>query len=517
MESFISSSAVLLAATLGFVLAGRADADAKHAAQVKQEHDAKQREIARRISELLVSAKECELQDRPHGALLAAQEILELDAQCFEAYFVLTSNEEDDSKYEELVAQAREHARGEKQRRMVDVVRERPSKQNLKFAVPPPGESPSTEIWYLLFVAKYCHAAQQSSRAIEYCESVIADKRATNLDQALALVFKGHAFAGNEHQVEETIKTYKLALEKYPNATAALLNLANIYIGLPDHVGQAKEMVEQAHRINPNDFMIQVTMGHVYTSEQKMDEAEKSFLRALELNQRAADAYIGLTGIYLRKGENKKALELLSRASKNQVDDPLFDFSKLEANFFTLNFTNFKQVMKRVLASPAFTDKQKEEVNIFGSIVQSCEMLFQKYEPLRQLVGQELPPWSKKLCSMERFLNSIEFSIDLSSEVERFEWDSWLKLLVFLSTAYTPAQERFIENLEAFFQAIMHPSQQHMMILMTNMNIAWWIIDDIVQKSGKMYDIEWNQRVQNFVETSKSDPRRGFVKGFLKK
>jgi len=170
-------TAPLLAAAVANSVSGSASpakpSAAQEAEQLKKkqlqeaaaEEERKRKEIiAQKIQKLLTEAKEFELKDMQSKAIDVALEILKLDPSYFEAFFIIISNEEEESKYVQLVENARRAAKSKQQESMVNLISEKPSNSRLRYAVPAPLDCPSSEIWFWLFLAKYSNAAQKNKR-----------------------------------------------------------------------------------------------------------------------------------------------------------------------------------------------------------------------------------------------------------------------------------------------------------------------------------------------------------------
>ncbi|TWT43897.1 TPR repeat-containing protein YrrB [Phycisphaerae bacterium RAS1] len=91
----------------------------------------------------------------------------------------------------------------------------------------------------------------------------------------------------------DAIKAYKQALEctRTPQPIV-LVNLATVYIN-QERYASARKTLQIAIQTDPNLSMAHERMGFCYWCEKKLDDAAQSYLRAVMLDNRNADAFSG--------------------------------------------------------------------------------------------------------------------------------------------------------------------------------------------------------------------------------
>jgi tetratricopeptide (TPR) repeat protein len=149
---------------------------------------------------------------------------------------------------------------------------------------------------------------------------------------------------GNAHaslnQLDQALAAYQTALKIRPDTAAALTNIGTVYY----QQGKFDEAAQQMHKalaIDPGDAETHYMLGATYVQQalgiepngaetpmlgatsvqqQKLDEAEKSFNKAIELKPDLAEAYTGLGNVQLARKNTDEAVKTLQKATALKPD-----------------------------------------------------------------------------------------------------------------------------------------------------------------------------------------------------
>lgn len=122
---------------------------------------------------------------------------------------------------------------------------------------------------------------------------------------------------------DDAQREYTLASALSPRSAQPLLNLASVQIqaassrGDPASLDLAIENTKKALALKPLSALAHCLAGAAYVKAASFDDAEKSFLRALDINARMAAARLLLSDLYMRQENWEGAVEHL----KAYLDD----------------------------------------------------------------------------------------------------------------------------------------------------------------------------------------------------
>ena len=140
---------------------------------------------------------------------------------------------------------------------------------------------------------------------------------------ALANFVQGMAFEENG-EMDQALEAYRKVLNVDPGQSELASRVAALLIR-QDDFPQAIDVLKDAVKANPNDAGPYRQLAFIYAKYlKKTDQAVDYANRAIALNPRDIEAYQRLCEIELAAGEEKKALEVLDRATKVQSDDAGF-------------------------------------------------------------------------------------------------------------------------------------------------------------------------------------------------
>lgn len=121
-------------------------------------------------------------------------------------------------------------------------------------------------------------------------------------------------------RIEDAIAETERALQLDPKLVQAHVNLIILYGRMGDR-GKAEEHYQAAVSLNPNQFPgAYYNYGVLLLGEGKLDEADKAFRRALEINPSYADAHNNLGTLLERQGKLEEALAEYRKAVEEKPD-----------------------------------------------------------------------------------------------------------------------------------------------------------------------------------------------------
>ena len=140
---------------------------------------------------------------------------------------------------------------------------------------------------------------------------------------ALADFVEGMAFEENG-EMDRALEAYRKVLNVDPGQSDLAARVAALLIR-QDDFPQAIDVLKDAIKANPNDAEPYRQLAFIYAKYlKKTDQAVEYANRAIALDPRDIEAYQRLCEIQLAAGEEKKALEVLERATKAPSGDATF-------------------------------------------------------------------------------------------------------------------------------------------------------------------------------------------------
>jgi tetratricopeptide (TPR) repeat protein len=141
--------------------------------------------------------------------------------------------------------------------------------------------------------------------------------------RAVAHFVEGMAFEENG-EMDRALEAYRKVLDVDPGQSELASRVAALLIRQEDFP-QAIDILKDAIKANPNDAEPYRQLAYIYARYLKRtDQAIDYANRAITLNPRDIEAYQRLVEIEVAMGEEKKALEVLDRATKVPSDDANF-------------------------------------------------------------------------------------------------------------------------------------------------------------------------------------------------
>ncbi|MCB9224139.1 MAG: tetratricopeptide repeat protein [Crocinitomicaceae bacterium] len=142
----------------------------------------------------------------------------------------------------------------------------------------------------------------------------------------------------------EAEKMLKEQVAKHPGEKDILIEMINLYIDT-DRKEEAVTALNDVIALDPNNVILIYTAGTVYENMDDFENAEKQYLRAIEIDGANVNALSALGGLYFNKGA-----DLNNQANKLEFGDPNYD--KMVADSKDYFSKSVPYLEKAVEASP---------------------------------------------------------------------------------------------------------------------------------------------------------------------
>ena len=184
----------------------------------------------------------------------------------------------------------------------------------------------------------------------------------------------------NEGDRDGAIVQYKKVLELAPKMPGAHFELAEALLqkSKTQHErGEAEEAFKAELALYPGNVNAQCRLGDLYLSagNTRLDDAYKSYSRALQLQPDFATAQLGLGKVLIRMGKNNEAVAALREAARLDPVDSTAHYL-------------LAQTYRR-LGQPADADR---ELKIFENLESSRKKIHEVFQEMHQLGHEDEPP-----------------------------------------------------------------------------------------------------------------------------
>lgn len=125
----------------------------------------------------------------------------------------------------------------------------------------------------------------------------------------------------DEKRYEEAIMEFSEIKEKLDSYPKVHYQLARVYLA-QNNLTKAKEMATRELELNPNLDSAHFIMGEIFRLSKDYREAILKYEKAISLNFRSVDALVSMAIVRLGQNYANEALELLSRALKEDLSNP---------------------------------------------------------------------------------------------------------------------------------------------------------------------------------------------------
>ncbi|MFZ3128297.1 MAG: tetratricopeptide repeat protein, partial [Rhodoferax sp.] len=126
----------------------------------------------------------------------------------------------------------------------------------------------------------------------------------------------------DEKRYDEAIMEFSEIKDKLDSYPRVHYQLARVFLAKNDLV-QAKAMAQKELELNPNLDAAHFIMGEVFRLAKDYREAVIKYEKAISLNPRSVDALVSMAIIRLGQNYAAESLELLSRALKEDLTNPM--------------------------------------------------------------------------------------------------------------------------------------------------------------------------------------------------
>ena len=171
-------------------------------------------------------------------------------------------------------------------------------------------------------------------------------------------------------EAEKKIEALKLLEIDFPNDIVIKQALSATYFTKKENT-KAREYLEEALKLEPNNFSINYNLGLFYKSMQNEEIAIEYFQKAIKLNKNLTEGYNALGDIYSNNGNIEEAITAYKKSinlNKSKKDTKII--SRLAVNLFNNGSKN----------------KNKKNINESISYFELCHEL----EPMNSLFGYTL-------------------------------------------------------------------------------------------------------------------------------
>src|SRR6266700_2136147 len=209
---------------------------------------------------------------------------------------------------------------------------------------------------------------------------------------ALAHFIEGMAFEENG-EMDQALEAYRKVLNVDPGQSDLASRVAAMLIR-QDDFPQAIDVLKDAIKANPNDAEPYRQLAFIYAKYlKKTDQAVDYANRAIALDPRDIEAYQRLCEIELAAGDEKKARDVLERATKVHSDDAAFwtQLGKLYAAIlFKIDVQPDDANAREKLATGfILTNQRGKAVEMLEQIIKQHPEKYQPYDLLAQVLDDE--------------------------------------------------------------------------------------------------------------------------------
>ncbi|HEX8562141.1 MAG TPA: tetratricopeptide repeat protein [Flavobacterium sp.] len=131
----------------------------------------------------------------------------------------------------------------------------------------------------------------------------------------------------SQNKTDEAKAAFTKARAENPNDTSLMLSEADLYLKL-NEMDNYKRLIGEVLAKDPNNAVLTYNLGVVALNGGQPAEAEKHFLRAVELDPTSANAYINLAAIKLQADE--KLVEQMNKLGTSAAENKRYDLLKAE-------------------------------------------------------------------------------------------------------------------------------------------------------------------------------------------
>lgn len=169
----------------------------------------------------------------------------------------------------------------------------------------------------------------------------------------------------SQDKIEEAKKAISDARKENPEDTSLIITQADIYLKTNDMKTYAS-LISEVLEKDPNNADLVYNLGVVSGQNKDYKNAEKYYLRALELKPEMANAYLNLSA--LRIDEAQLLLDQMNKLGTSAADNKKYDVLKTKRNAVLENVVGLLEKAIR------FDDKNKPAKEVLLSVYKALEM-----------------------------------------------------------------------------------------------------------------------------------------------
>ncbi len=172
---------------------------------------------------------------------------------------------------------------------------------------------------------EYNKSVDYIDTCLKITEGQVGRHTACMTEKALTLQM-AYAKTSDRAYLDRAVETYESLLEKVPNNTGALNNLAYLLAENDERLPEALKDAEYAHRLSPNDAGYMDTYAYTLYKNGKYDEAEQMLLAAVQKYQDnggaiPSEVYEHLAMAKEKLGKKSEALEEYKHALDSNAEE----------------------------------------------------------------------------------------------------------------------------------------------------------------------------------------------------
>lgn len=179
-------------------------------------------------------------------------------------------------------------------------------------------EMDTTSIYYQLADSAQACVERNDWVGAERCFRAALASDPDNASNALLLSNLGTVLR-HQHQLEDALKSYNMALDITPNAVTLLHNRAALLIEMGRST-QAADDLERVRSLDDRDVVSRYTLGMLAVEQHQFDNAKTLFNEILKFSPRSSLANEGLGMMYKEQGDYDRAIERLSTVLHDHTD-----------------------------------------------------------------------------------------------------------------------------------------------------------------------------------------------------
>lgn len=234
-----------------------------------------------------------------------------------------------------------------------------------------------TAIYY--YAALSAQLAGDFESAIKYYDKAI-EFNFTSEGTAYYYAFDAFKSLGN---ADGGVKYLEEGFVKFPKNTNILFGLIQYYVDKGEDPSKVLTYIDKALSEEPNNATLHFAKGTVYDRLKESEEAAKSYLKAIEIDQKFFDAYYNLGAVYFNNGV--KLVEASNKVPAKDVDK--YDALMAKAN------VEFKKALP-------YMEKALEINNASRDALEALKNIYFRFRSESDEMNKKFQEYNEKLKNM---------------------------------------------------------------------------------------------------------------------